>query len=68
MKLEYQLKEELKRKNWEDSVIIANVKELNGFVFFTVKVNDRNFWATLTGSGKVKRNSVRIDLEGKRKT
>jgi hypothetical protein len=63
MDLKKQIENELKRTK-VNGATIKNIKESQDLrlVFFTIQVeaNDKDFWARLTPTGRLKKNSIRI--------
>ena len=58
--IENQIEKELKRKNINKSHVFG-VKKLGDTGLIIFDVNAREYWATLTPTGKLKKNSIRIN-------
>jgi len=56
-----QIEKELKRRNVLGASI-TNIQKLGSTGLIIFNVDDRGYWAKLTPTGKIKRNSIRRDV------
>ena len=58
--IESQIYKELQRRNVTGS-FIGNVQEIGDTGLINFTIDGKSFWATLTPTGKLKKNSIRIN-------
>jgi len=59
--MQAQIEKELRRKNILDASI-TKLYKAGDTGLITFNLNDREYWAKLTPTGKIKRNSIRRDV------